>query len=297
MSTLAIFLTIEVQKVDTFLTTVVAGVVVAVVGVIAAFYLGGVRERHKRILARQGEERRRLEEWRREEQGRIQARKEREQQRAEEREQRIIDRRAEALEDIRVQALYFANAFRTWTDKAANLEIPPKDEVEQAVGFSKGLADLIQQADEVRTRLAFLSGHYDAHSPILEEKSRNIVELLERQGVERHSFLSNQLKATAASLQPFLVLIQTHQVLDEMDPKSQSDAISWLTGPGLGTYVSPRKFSSVKGLDNSHMNKKAMLEEHRQEVLQAANVAKDWDIHVHLRALDAEFGRIEGSRS
>jgi hypothetical protein len=45
------------------------------------------------------------------------------------------------------------------------------------------------------------------------------------------------------------------------------------------------------------MNKKAMLEEHRQEVLQAANVAKDWDIHVHLRALDAEFGRIEGSRS
>jgi len=50
--------------------------------------------------------------------------------------------------------LYFANAFRTWTDKAANLEISPKDEVEQAVGFSKGLADLIQQADEVSTRLA-----------------------------------------------------------------------------------------------------------------------------------------------
>ena len=89
---------------DTFLTTVVAGV-----GAIAAFYLGGVREKQKRILARQGEEQRRLEEWRREEQGRIQARKEREQQREEEREQRIIDRRAEALDDIRVQALYFAN--------------------------------------------------------------------------------------------------------------------------------------------------------------------------------------------
>jgi hypothetical protein len=279
--------------VDTFLTTVVAGVVVAVVGAIAAFYLCGVREKHKRILAKQAEEQRRLEEWRREEQGRIEERKQRE----EERKQRVIDRRAEALDDIRVQALYFANAFRTWTGKAANLEIPPKDEVEQAVGFSKEIADLIQQADEVSTRLVFLRGHYNAHSPILEEKSRNIVELIEKQGVERHSFLSNQLKATAASLQPFLVLIQTHQVVDEMDPKSQSDAISWLTGPGLGMFVSPRKYSSVKGLGNAHMNKKAILEEHRQEVLQAANVAKDWDIHVHLRALDAEFGRIDGSRS
>jgi hypothetical protein len=166
-----------VQKVDTFLTTVVAGV-----GAIAAFYLGGVREKQKRILARQGEEQRRLEEWRRGEQDRIEERKEREQQREEERKQRIIDRRAEALDDIRVQALYFANAFRTWTDKAANLEIPPKDEVEQAVGFSKGLADLIQQADEVSTRLAFLSGHYNAHSSILEEKSRNIVESFEGNG-------------------------------------------------------------------------------------------------------------------
>lgn len=281
---------------DTFLTTVVAGVVVAVVGAIAAFYLGGVREKHKRILAKQAEEQRRLEEWRREEQGRIKERKQREQQREEERKQRVIDRRAEALDDIRVQALYFANAFRTWTGKAANLEIPPKDEVEQAVGFSKGLADLIQQAEEVSTRLAILKGHYNAHSPILEERSPNIIELLEKQGVERHSFLSNQLKATAASLQPFLVLVQTHQGVDVMDPKSHSDAISWLAGPGLGTFVSPRQYSPVKGPCNAHTNKEAILEGHRQDVLQAANVAKDWDIHVHLRALDAELGRIEGSR-
>jgi hypothetical protein len=279
--------------VDTFLTTVVAGVVVAVVGAIAAFYLGGVREKHKRILAKQAEEQRRLEEWRREEQGRIEERKQRE----EERKQRVIDRRAEALDDIRVQALYFANAFRTWTGKAANLEIPPKDEVEQAVGFSKEIADLIQQADEVSTRLAILKGHYNAHSPILEERSRNIIEVLEKQGVERHSFLSNQLKATAAALQPFLVLVLTRQGVDVMDPKSQSDAISWLAGPGLGTFVSPRQYSPVKGRCNAHTNKEAILEEHRQEVLQAANVAKDWDIHVHLRALDTEFGRIEGSRS
>jgi hypothetical protein len=161
--------------VDTYLTTVVAGVVVAVVGAIAAFYLGGVREKHKRILTKQAEEQRRLEEWRREEQGRTKERKHREQQREEERKQRIIDRRAEALDDIRVQALYFGNAFRTWTGKPANLEIPPKDEVEQAVGFSKGLADLIQQADAVSTRLAILKGHYNAHSPILEERSRNII--------------------------------------------------------------------------------------------------------------------------
>ena len=81
-----------------------------------------------------------------------------------------------------------------------------------------------------------------------------------------------------------------------MDPKSQSDAISWLTGRDLG-HMSRLKVLSVKGLDNSHMNKKVILEEHRQEVLQAANVAKDWDIHVHLRALDAELWENEGIRS
>jgi hypothetical protein len=288
-----------VQKVGTFITTVVAGAVVAVVGVIVAFYLGEVREKHKQISARRREDQHRLEEWRREEHNRIEENKQREHQREEERNRSLIDRRAEALDDIRVQALYFANAFRTWTDRAANLKIPPRDDIEQAMGFSKGLADLIQQADEVSTRLALLRGHYNAHSPILEQKSRNIIESFERQGVERHSFLWNQLKATAASLQPLVVLLQTHHMVDVMEPSShQTDASSWLAGSGLGTYVSPQKYSSsVNGLWKAHTNKEAILEEHRQEVLQAADVAKDWNIHVHLRALDAEFGRIEGIRS
>jgi hypothetical protein len=287
--------------VDTFLTMVVAGCVGALVGAIAAFYVGGVREKQKRILARQGEEQRRLEEWRREEQGRLEERKEREHQREEEREQRLIDRRAEALDDIRIQALYFANAFRTWTDRAANLEVPPKDGVkdgvEQVVGFSKGLAELLQQADEVSTRLAFLRGHYNAHSPILEEKSRNIIERFEKQGIERHSLLSNQLKAMAASLEAFLVLSQPHLVVDAMDPRSHSEAIFRLAESGLGTYVSPRVFPGVNDHWNVHEYKEAILEEHRREVLQAARVAEDWDIQMHLRALDSEVGRIEGIRS
>ena len=85
------------------------------------------------------------------------------------------------LDDIRIQALYFAHAFRSWTDRAANLEVPPKDELEQAVGFSRKLAELIHQADEVSTRLALLRGHYNAHNPILEEKSRNLMESFEKQ--------------------------------------------------------------------------------------------------------------------
>jgi hypothetical protein len=86
-------------------------------------------------------------------------------------------------------------------------------------------------------------------------------------------------------------------MVDVMDPGSHTDTSSWLAGSGLGTYVSPQKYSAVNGLWNAHTNKEALLEEHRQEVLQAADVAKDWNIHVHLRALDAEFGRIEGIRS
>ena len=281
---------------DTFLTMVAAGCVGALVGAIAAFYLGGVRENHKRILASQGEEQRRLQEWRRKEQGRIEESKERDHQREEERNQRLIDRRAEALDDIGIQASYFANAFRSWTDMAANLEVQPKDEVGQAVGFSRGLAELIHQADEVSTRLALLRGHYNAHDPILEEKSRNIIEPFEKQGMERHSSLSDQLKATAAALQAFLALLQPHLV-DVMDPRSHSEAIFKLAGSGLGTYVSPRTFPGVNDLWNVHKNEEAILEEHRREVVQAASVAKDWDIQVHLRALDAEIGRIEGIRS
>jgi hypothetical protein len=123
--------------VDTFLIMVVAGCVGALVGAIAAFYLGGVREKHKRILASQGEEQRRLQEWRRKEQSRIEENKEREHQREEERNQRLVDRRAEALDDIRIQALYFANAFRSWTDRAANLEVPPKAGLNRWWGFQK----------------------------------------------------------------------------------------------------------------------------------------------------------------
>jgi hypothetical protein len=279
--------------VDTFLTMVVAGCVGALFGAIAAFFVGGVREKHKRMLASRREEQRKLQEWRRREQGRIEERKGREHQREEERIQRLIERRAEALDDIRIQALYFANAFRSWTDRAVNLEVPPKDGVEQVVGFSNGLAELLQQADEVSTRLALLRGHYNAHSPILEEKSRNVIEPFERQGMERHSLLSNQLKATAASLQAFLVLLQPHLV-DVVDPRSQSQAIFRLAGSGLGTYVSPRTFPGVNDLWNVHKNKEAILEEHRREVFQAARVAKDWDIRMHLRALDSEVGRIEG---
>ena len=281
---------------NTFLTMVVAGCVGVLVGAIAAFYVGGVRENHKRILASRREDQRRLQEWRRKERVRIEESKGREHQREEEREQRLIDRRAEALDDIRIQALYFANAFRSWTDRAANLEVPPKAGAEQVVGFSEGLAELLQQADEVSTRLVFLRGHYNAHSPILEEKSRKIIEPFEEQGMERHSLLSNQLKATAASLQAYLVLVQP-QLVDAMDPTSHSDVISRLAGSGLEAPVSPETFSRVKELWNVHNNKEAILEEHRREVLQAADVARDWNIQIHLRALDAEIGRIEGISS
>jgi hypothetical protein len=77
-----------------------------------------------------------------------------------------------------------------------------------------------------------------------------------------------------------------------MEPTSHSDVISRLAGSGLGTSVSSETVSRVNELWNVHRNKEAILEEHRREVLQAANVAKDWDIQVHLRALDAEVARI-----
>jgi hypothetical protein len=288
--------TIEVQTLDTFLTMITAGVVGALLGAIVAFYLGGALANHKHILAKQREEQLSLEQWRIEEQRRLLERKQRERQRERERKQRLIDRRAEALDDIRIQALTFGYAFRTWTDRAANLKVPPKDEVEQAAGFSKELADLIQQADEVSTELAFLRGHYNAHSSILEQRSGNIIESFQKQGIERHSFLSNQLKATAASLQPLLALLQPDQVVDVLDRTSHSDAISWLAGSSLGMFVSPRKSSGNGDLWNANSNKETIPEKQRQEVLQAANVANDWDIDVHLRALDAEVGRLEGNR-
>jgi hypothetical protein len=55
---------------DAFLTTVVAGVIVAVVGAIAAFYFGGAREKQKREYERQKEEQRQQEERQKEQQRR-----------------------------------------------------------------------------------------------------------------------------------------------------------------------------------------------------------------------------------
>ena len=107
--------------------------------------------------------------------------------------------------------------------------------------------------------------------------------------------LSDQLKTTAASLQLSLLLLQPHRV-DVIEPTSHSDVISRLAGSGLGTCLAS-KFSRVEELWSVHRNKEAILEEHRQEVLQAANVAKDWDIQVHLRALDAEVARTVSIRS
>ena len=103
-----------------------------------------------------------------------------------------------------------------------------------------------------------MRGHYNAHSPILEEKSRNLIESFEKQGIECHSFLSNQLKATAASIQLSLLLLQPHWV-DVMEPTSHSDVISRLAGSGLGTSVSPETVSRVNELWNVHRNKEAIL--------------------------------------
>src|SRR5215208_2685460 len=168
---------------DGFLAPVIPGVVGALVGAIAAFYLGGVREKQKWI---------------------------------EEREQKLNERRAEALDDIRAQAYSFAQLFGDWTGGASNLRISPEDEGNQVLTFLKRLEELAQQGDEVSIELASLRGHYDAHRPKLDERTRNIVESFEEQAIERHSSLLNQIRSTAASLQPFLLL--TH-------PVTQADAV------------------------------------------------------------------------
>lgn len=215
---------------DTFLTIVLAGVVGAFLGALAAFYLGELRDKQKQISARRIAEQRNLQKWRTEQQLRLKQWEEQEHQRLQERNQRLLDRRVEALDDIRIQALSFAFAFRSWADRAAHLKVQPIDDIEQAMGFSKGVAQLIDQGDEVSTKLTFLRGHYNAHSSILEQKSRHIIESFQRQSIERHSFLSNQLKATAAALQGFHLLSQAHQ-LEKMDGRSSHrDSKCWLGG-------------------------------------------------------------------
>ena|SRR5829696_557791 len=58
-----------------------------------------------------------------------------------------------------------------------------------------------------------------------------------------------------------------------------------------------QKFSHAKDVWNAHKNKEAILEEHRQEVLQAANFAGGWDIRTQLRILDAEVEKLVSTRS
>jgi len=79
-----------------FLTTVVAGVIVAAVGAIVAYYLGGVRERQKRAYESQKEEKKRHEEEKKE----AQRRQEEAQAEAQRRQAELNERLPKAIEQL-----------------------------------------------------------------------------------------------------------------------------------------------------------------------------------------------------
>jgi hypothetical protein len=159
--------------VDRFLTTVVAGVIVAIIGAIIAYYFGGVREKQKQTYEMQKEQKREREEKRKEDNA----------------------RRAEALTEIRNQALPLGEALKGWANSVARLpkKIPTTAKNEDWLRFGREVTTLLHQRDSASNNMSDLKSYYWAQKPYLEAKQRSLVEPFATEFDGRYTALSKYL--------------------------------------------------------------------------------------------------------
>jgi hypothetical protein len=143
---------------DAFLTTVLAGIIVAVVGAIAAYYFGGVREKRKQEYERQKEERIRQEE-RQKDQNR---------------------RQIEAVDGLRSRAYSAITAFTSWYRRSmVEGEDAPYDVAIQGDHFEstvKRFPKLIEEGKEVEGQIRDLRLYYAEKTPYLEPETIELIE-------------------------------------------------------------------------------------------------------------------------
>jgi|SRR5215208_886383 len=172
---------------NSFLTTVLAGVIVALISAIAAYYFAGRQERQRQSFARQLEEQRQLGE----------------------KQQSLNERRISAFDELRAQARSRCNAFIGWTERVASLELgalpeslPDKEKKVEAfqnlqetlAAFSGQVVELREQGNKIHSDISSLWDSYVNERPRFDSTTRSVFESFYKELEKRHTSVANALK-------------------------------------------------------------------------------------------------------
>lgn len=265
---------------DGFLATVMTGIIGALVGAIAAYYLGGVREKQKRILESQRHDQERLEEER----------------------QKQYERRNEALDELRGQAYSVSEAMKAWAREIKNAGSSEKGEgVESSVTIMGNISEALnapiifrdniesdlkalsyfeQTGVEIEKRMASLRGRYHVHKPYLGVKANKIFNSFEVAFEERHHQILAPLTRWRNSL------LQLH-------PLAASTAKEWEHKLGgitnlLNTASSIRQIALNQRLFKEAEIISEGLVKSRDELKESIELALRWNSKTYIDALETE---------
>jgi hypothetical protein len=145
---------------DGLIATIIAGLVVTVIGAIVAFYFGGVREKQKREYESQIEEQRRQEERRKE----------------------LDKRRAGTFTEIQTRAFTIMDALDTWLRRAETLGmIKPSEDALEVMPAEEAWRPFFEEAEglgnqgfDIVNEMASLRDYYQAHESSLKPSTRSL---------------------------------------------------------------------------------------------------------------------------
>jgi chromosome segregation ATPase len=166
---------------NALITTILAGVVVAVIGAFAAYYFGGRRERQRQLY-----EVRRDEEKQRED----------EEKQRKARQDELREHRTEALAEIRTRSQSVVKELKSLAETLArhHEEMPGgMTTMRNWEDFFNEYERLAQQRDAISKEIAALRVYYEKQTPYLETTTRNLFASFDREFERRYSPLSRNL--------------------------------------------------------------------------------------------------------
>jgi small-conductance mechanosensitive channel len=255
---------------DAFLTTVVGGVIVAIVGAIAAFYFGGLRERQRLAHERYLEDQRRLEER----ESQLEEREQEEQERLRKEQEKVSERRTQAINEILARAHKVVADVRALGNRASSL---PEKERELdgplTVFGAKPVIErlrlewqqILEQRDAVTNEIESLRSYYLAQESHLLPATRNLFESFDKDFDERYTPLSAQLASR----------------------QSLSDK-SW----PVGIYALP--FTETFKAKNKFFPEWRDVKQKNPEMMKTAKNAQEWDFREYQSAFSRGYHGEQG---
>jgi hypothetical protein len=167
---------------DGLITTIVAGVVVTVIGAIVAFYFGGVREREKQLYENQREQQKQLVE----------------------REEELKKHRTEALHELQARGSVIVQDVRRTAENAVSLHetlerFPPnwskwrfsrlsgQDPAQLVSETMQKYAEIMRQRESISAAMDSLRHYYQTQAPYLSAKERNLFEAFDHDLQRRYT--------------------------------------------------------------------------------------------------------------